>query len=352
MMIQELFLYNWIKFDFYNPFSVSSNFNGYYAVADVNGCIVIWQQTTDISQKIEGSLISIIVNQFQNIKQVRWILDQEKLLIRHDSVCTIWDPFENEEICSIECDRPVFFTREFEEGYANVYSDGSIEVYGKGYTKTTPKSSGLIWNRSDSIVVYPFEYHFEEGKLVHLNADMQRLDKRIRRAFRNENSIENHCKVYVEANDVEISSLQIPEHLNFRFEQAKIVLINAYPDAIYFTTNNFSIVKHNAEDIDHFLSLGSKRAIIKETRSTLTPQFRLTVDMEIKINSKNNNFFQQNLLDLMKNSKLEINKIPVYFYTNMKPTFKHTFGDFVNGLLWVPDYDNDHFFIDLFENNG
>ncbi|MHA2090098.1 MAG: hypothetical protein ACW98K_04500 [Candidatus Kariarchaeaceae archaeon] len=343
-MIQDDFLYSWIKFDFFDITNSTISRTRLVAMSDSSNSIVIWNYNEDNQT---GALVAIIVDQFTSIEQLRWVHNTDVLLVKHEQTCTLWDPYENISIMSINCQEPIIFAKEFDEGYLIVLQTGSIEVFGKGYNKKIPSNRGFIWFRENSIVVYPFEYSFEDSELVHFNLDMERDDKRARRLFRSENAIDNNCKVFIKSDIEEFSSFEIPESYLFRFEQARYINIEVFTNFIIFSTDSFSLLKGGQDKSPSFLPIQYQRAIYVEDNVDYI--WRLTGLDESRISMKNSQLLVEPLVDALADNKITFENIPFYFNADMDPDMKHTLGDMDLGFLWIPQTESSHLFLDLFQ---
>ena len=67
------------------------------AVVDSHDTIIIWKQHDNFlppSGK-NGSLVSIVINQFDNIQRIAWVFGEETLVIKESNKITLWDPYNN-----------------------------------------------------------------------------------------------------------------------------------------------------------------------------------------------------------------------------------------------------------------
>lgn len=351
-MIQEILLYNWIKFNFSEKLSITQSRTGLFAVTNSSNNIIIWKQENQNYTEATGTLISIIVNQFEGIKQIKWLFNKDKLLINDQLKCYIWDPVENLPIETIEAQDDVLFCREFDEGYIIAFENGSLFCFGKGYEKRTPVSNGLIWNRENSIVVYPFEFTFQDGELTHLNLKMNRRDKQLRKSFRENNPIPKNCQFFVEKNLDDFLQPELPEHVIYRFEKAKLIYIKIFQNYTIFSTKTFTLIMSKINDQVNFLPLDTEKSIFQEILSDDPSLIRYTANAEKKIAWINDQLVINSIGNSIINGNINLENIPIYLQVNMNQEMKYARADFLSGFLWIPDYNEDHVFLDLMKGTG
>ena len=128
------------------------------AIVDSNDSILIWKQMEDIfpPKASNGILVSIIINQFQDIQKISWVMGEEILAIKELERLTLWDPLNNNEIFSIKSIDELYFIKKIDDKYIMCTPTGRLILFNKHMMEIQPSKGELIWTTESSIIIYPY----------------------------------------------------------------------------------------------------------------------------------------------------------------------------------------------------
>ena len=347
---ENLILYSWINFDYYNLKEVSMSEGKLIAIVDSNDSILIWKQLNDTFplKTNNGSIVSIIMNQFHDIRKISWVLGEETLAIKELDRLVLWDPLNNNEIFSIKSVDELYFVKKIDDKYIMCTPTGRLILFNQHMMEIQPSRGDLIWTTESSIVIHPHKYSFSEGQFIRDELILNKFDRRAKRFLRGANSRKFENVFAIEKKELKQLNYGIPPHYLYQFNDSDPILVVTLENGIFVKSSNIALL------IDYenrsFSKLPESLAIITEQSSSSKYYKIISPNNEYQLANVNNRLVQSNLLDIIKQDELELTNLIYCLQAESNPEIDFTHVNFHSGFIWVPDYYNNHILYDLLTN--
>lgn len=346
----DLTLFSWINFDHENLKHVSLSEKQLVAVVDDHDTIIIWKQHDNFLPPSgrNGSLVTVIIDQFQNIERIAWVYGEESLVIKEPDKMTLWDPYNNVPLFTIPNTDNLYFVKKIEDKYIMCTPSGKLILFNQHMVEIQPSSGELIWQTQSSIVVYPFEYLFDEGQFIRQELEDNRIDRRLRRHIRGANSKSYEFVFGVEERAITASAIKIPDQFLYRFEEGSVIFIAALHNGIL--VKNVTSTLFIDDSTNSYVLSPVSQCIITENEKNPAYVKLLTPENEYRIVQKSGRIVIESLTDIMKNEEFRLQNLPYSFLIPYKPELSYTHIDLKMGLMWIPDFYSSHILYDLLTN--
>jgi len=320
------------------------------AIVDSKNSILIWTQLDDIfPPKVNhGSLVSIILNQFQDIQKISWVVGEETLVIKELDRLILWDPINNNEIFSMKSSDELYFVKKIDDKYIMCTPTGRLILFNQHMMEIQPSKGDLIWTTESSIVIYPYKYSFSEGQFIRDELIPDKFDRRAKRFLRGANSRKFENVFAIEIQQLKQQNYAIPPHYLYQFNDLDPILVVTLENGIFVKSSTVALLI----DIENgsFSKLPESLSIITENDSSKKYFKIISPNNEYQLAVVNNTLIQNNLVDLLKQDELELNNIIYSLQAESGPEFDLTHINFLSGYICIPDYYNNHILYDLLTN--
>lgn len=320
------------------------------AIVDNHGTIIIWKQHDNFlppSGK-NGSLVSIVINQFENIQRIVWVHGEESLVVKETEKITLWDPYNNVPLFSITNTDDLYFVKKIEDKYIMCTPSGKLILFNQHMVEIQPSSGELIWITEASIIVYPYEYLIDDGQFIRQDLEETRIDRRLRRHLRGANSKRYEFVFGIEERSIVQSSIKIPDQYIYRFDEETVLFVMTLHNGIFIKNTSSTLIIDDS--IDSFALSPVSQCIISEHEKNPAYLKILSPDNEYRVVQKSGRIVIESLIDVMKADDFRLQNLPQSLLVPYQPDPSYTHIDLKLGLLWVPDFYSSHILYDLLSN--
>ncbi len=320
------------------------------ALVDSNDSILIWKQHEDAvpPNGKNGSIVSIVINQFHDIQNICWVLGEETLAIKELDRLILWNPINNSEIFSIKNTDDLYFVKKIDDKYIMCTPKGRLILFNEHMMEIQPSKGDLIWVNESSIVVHPYIYSFSEGHFIRDELIANKFDRRAKRFLRGANSRKFENVYAIETQQLKQQDYVIPPQYLYRFNDLDDILVVTLEHGIFVRSSTIALL------IDHenksFSKLTNPLSIITESANPVNYFKIISPKYEYLLMKVDNKLIQSKLVDLVKDDELDLNNLIYSLQADSKPEMDFTHINFKSGFLWIPDYYNNHVLYDLLAN--
>ncbi|MHA2099605.1 MAG: hypothetical protein ACW99A_13090 [Candidatus Kariarchaeaceae archaeon] len=320
------------------------------AIVDPQDIILIWKQHEDTVPPAgeNGSLVSIIINQFKEIRKIAWVIGEETLVIKEENKITLWDPLNNKLVFSINTSEELYFVKKIEDKYIMCTPSGRLILFNEHMMEIQPSKGELIWITESSIIIYPYEYLFDDGQFIRQTIEDNRTDRRLRRYIRNANSLRFENIFGNQIRDIVQRDLEIPEQYLYRFDIEDDIYVHVVQNGSLIKSEKYAIFIHD-ETVSISLLAESKCVVFSENSDLGYVHF-ISPNNEYLIQRKNEKITQKTLIEIIKEQDLSLQNLNPSLLIPFNISPKYTHINLQYGLMWVPDFYSSHILYDLLTN--
>ncbi|MFV2016869.1 MAG: hypothetical protein ACC656_15670, partial [Candidatus Heimdallarchaeota archaeon] len=205
-----------------------------------------------------------------------------------------------------------------------------------------------VWQTKTSIIVYPFEYLFDDGQFIRQELEENRTDRRLRRHIRGANSKKYETVFGIEDRRVVQSSMKMPDQYVYRFTEESVLFIRALHNGVFI--KNTSSTLFIDDTISSYVLSPISQCIVSENEKNPAYVKILSPKNEYRIIQNSGRVVLENLIDIMQDEEFRLQNLPRSLLIPFHLELSYTHFDFKIGLMWVPDFHSSHILYDLLTN--